>query len=525
MALLGAWLFLAPYQALTFLLPDGGRAYTGGGGKIVFAADMPESSAHAQAAVLAELLRANRGYTPELLETGGHAADLDRVRSGDASLAIVQGGLNDNLDDLAALTNLAPQFVHLAVPADSSVQILRDLAGKRVGVGLPGSGAGALAAAVFGYFSFSDPVTLVNEDSGSIEEAFSRGDIDAAFIIAGLFSPPVERLFQTGYFRLIPLPEAPALARFLPGTRPATLPEGLYGPDRRIPDATSAPIDTLMVNSLLLARSDAHPALVRDALEQVYSVDFQRAARLPEWSEASGRNVAELPLHPAAALFFDRNNPVSTERLAVLFCFALACLCLALLLFLARIAQQNALQAQRREAIRPYFKTLMDLGLQIQAASTPGERAELLQQMTTSQRQAEQKWLKGLLDTEDMRNLYAVHQLRLASAAAKFPGNLQDSQVSMAQQTELDWTHQDLSPKEERSFFMGEDFQRPARRWNAPQRPLSEEEIVTILDTEGSGAGEVRVRKHAPAPRMEMAPVEVDSDVPDDTSPDQMLLF
>ncbi len=99
--------------------------------------------------------------------------------------------------------------------------------------------------------------------------------------------------------------------RSIPGPRPGFIPSGLYGTNRRIP---AEPVPTSTTTQLLVGRADVPGRVVRDLLEVIYDPRFARDLQY-DLSEENGRAVASLTLHPAAYLFYHRNDLPTSDRL------------------------------------------------------------------------------------------------------------------------------------------------------------------------------------------------------------------
>jgi len=133
--------------------------------------------------------------------------------------------------ELRILANLIPVQIHIVVPASSSIYSVTDLVGRRVGVGVPGSGTGTNATYVLeGYGIGLEQIHPVYMRLGPSIDALRAGRIDA-FFIAG--APPVEALLdlqQTVEFRLIPIAATvlEQLTTHYPFFTSATIQSGVY---------------------------------------------------------------------------------------------------------------------------------------------------------------------------------------------------------------------------------------------------------------------------------------------------------
>lgn len=426
----GVFLVIAPYQASRVRADLADWIYARGEDPLVLATASEDGAYYALGNLLRQYLDASRSYQVEVKATRGSVENIALLREGAADLALIQGGLAAERESttgewsmfapdetrLVSLANLGRQYVHIVVPADSDIQRFRDLAGRRVGVGASGGGSEAMAQDIMSFFRFQEEATLVSDHNPDLVEAFLDGEIDAAFTVYGLFAPAMERLLSSGWYRLVPMEEAPAVASYLPGTFAEELKPYLYGPNRSIPEA---PLETLGVNTLLVCQSDLPSRQVYTVLEEIFSGPFLKMARLTDLDEEGAQDALHLPLHSAAEAFYKRRDPISSDRFEILSFFLAGIVCVASVVHFLVGRHRISAQAHRREAIRPYFEAMLDYGDAVEAAASPHRLTCLIHKIMATQRGAERKWLEGDFDTEDMENLYAVYSLRCNNAFNK----------------------------------------------------------------------------------------------------------
>jgi TRAP transporter TAXI family solute receptor len=385
----------------------------------VLATGGPKGAYYRLGALLSSAVAEQGQSRLELLSTAGSMENIDKLQGGKADFAFIQGGLGADLSGLAAVANLGPEYVHLLVPADSSIQRFRDLTGKRVGIGPEDSGFEILARRVFDFEAFSPAPQLVNHDNGELEQAFLDGRIDAAFTVYGLFAPAMEEILGSGWYRLLPIAESEAIARFLPGVTPSQLPCGLYGPNRSLPPDCETLFPTMQVDTLLVTRKDTLKSPVRDVLDVLYRTEFLQKARLGRLTEERSRQVREIALHEAAERFYARNDPVSSDKFEIASFFLagmVGVFSLTHYVLNHRVLYQTR---KRRRTIIPYFETMLEFGQAVSETNDPDVLAELVDDLMAVQRDAEKAWLAGDLETEHMENLYAVFNIRSRNAFSK----------------------------------------------------------------------------------------------------------
>lgn len=387
-------------DGLPFAPPDEAASAT------LWAGDL-ESGGYTVGARLAEQA-APMGLKLAVTPTAGAAESLASLLREPAGFAVLQTGPPGIPEDITALAWLTPQFAHVVVPADSSIETFRDLEGKRIAVGAAGSGDAPLAVAVFDFFQFTDPVTLLHEDTADLASAFAAGTVDAAFTLHSLFEPAMETLLGSGYYRLLPIPEAEALAAFVPGVAAVQLAPGLYGPGRTVPPMEAGPWSTLQVQSLLVAGPDAAPRAATDVLAALFTPGLLAETRLGPLTEADAIAGMPIAVHPAATAYYQRSASLTEAAFAdgLIAMGGIALLAGVALYLLGCVGQY--LRVRRRLHVEPVLEALADLGGAVDAADSPAALEALLQEVAVAQRKAERRWLRGELTAGQLQHVAAT---------------------------------------------------------------------------------------------------------------------
>ncbi|AMD02771.1 NMT1/THI5 like protein [Halomonas chromatireducens] len=165
----------------------------------------------------AEMINDNiEGASATAEVTGASVENMGLIMRGDADLALALAdtvyqawsGTGDfegrQIENTRALASVYPNAVQLVTLADSDVQSLSDLVGKRVSVGAPGSGTELNARALLeangiSYDDFRPQRLNFNETADAIRD----GDIDAGFWSVGPPTSSILNLAATRDIRLI----------------------------------------------------------------------------------------------------------------------------------------------------------------------------------------------------------------------------------------------------------------------------------------------------------------------------------
>lgn len=135
-------------------------------------------------------------------------------------------------------------YVMIVVPQESSIQTLQDLRGKRVSVGVKGSGAEVIVASMMEgagihYDTDFTPYYLSTADSN---DSLIEGSVDAVIYATGVPTPALMELMAIDDVRLIPIEteEAEAIAGSQAYFSAGVIPAGTYdGVDYDIPTLQS----------------------------------------------------------------------------------------------------------------------------------------------------------------------------------------------------------------------------------------------------------------------------------------------
>jgi TRAP-type uncharacterized transport system substrate-binding protein len=423
--LLGGLLeFLAPDVA--YRLRDRAAEWASGGSgrQYRIALGAATGSNYRVGIALNERLAADRGYELELVEstlpgnvgallTPGDHVDLAIIHSTDDEAVRAAG--------VMGVAALEPQYFFVVVPNDNPAQEFRDLAGAvNPGVREPGQPP-TLGERVLDYYGMLPgpaaapaPVTIVRPVESNAAD-FAAGRMVAATRTQSLHSALIEDMLGTGRYRLVPIRDHDALARALPGTSPAFLPAGLYGPGRAIP---SAPVPTITVTQLLVARADVPGRVIRDILESLYDPSFSRDVRY-NLEETSGRVVGGLSLHPAAEIYYHRNDLLTADRLGRFSFVASAVAALfAGIQFAARLRRAERLR-RRRRLLAIEFERLQGIRQGLESSDSDATTCSLMREADDVLGRAEEDALAGLIDAEGIQSLRSLHRLCSRSPQAR----------------------------------------------------------------------------------------------------------
>ncbi|THH34372.1 TAXI family TRAP transporter solute-binding subunit [Aliishimia ponticola] len=250
--------------------------------------------------------------------TGGSVYNTRTIREGELDFGVVQSDVqsaaiegvrafeNDEpYADLRAVFSVHPEPMHVMVRADSGIESVMDMKGKRVNIGNPGSGTRVLADVLMGAAGVSpDDFSLAAELKSSEQSAaLCDGKLDAAIWAAGLPNGSTMEATSTCDIKLLDLTTSgtdKVLAEN-PAYAAATIPGGMYpGNDGDV--ASWGPKATFVTDAS--TPDDVVYVLVKAVFENFD--DFKKLhpafGRLTK--EEMVKDGLSAPLHPGAVKYY-----------------------------------------------------------------------------------------------------------------------------------------------------------------------------------------------------------------------------
>lgn len=251
----------------------------------------PDSYFHKTAQRYAKRLEKS-GVKVEVLTSNGSLENLARLSDPKAKvdLAIVQGGLSGkeyNFEEMVSLGSITNQPM-LVFYRGKNIELLSELAGKTIAVGMEGSGTRKLALRLLSVNGIKEEslgkTKLLNMDADAAAIALEKKEIDAAFIMSENASyGDIRKMLRSEGIKLMSFKQAAAYVRKVDYLNIFELPQGSVDLGLNIP-AQDVTLIGPMVE--LVASYNLHPALsdlVLDAATQVHGRAslFQKRGEFP----------------------------------------------------------------------------------------------------------------------------------------------------------------------------------------------------------------------------------------------------
>lgn len=272
--------------------------------RVVMTTGADDGAYHAYAKRYRESL-AKYGVDLVLMPSSGAEHNLERLRSGEGGVdvGLVQGGLVRETDaqSLVSLGSVFYEPIWVFYRGSATIARIAELHGKRVAIGIAGSGTHSLGKSVAHDNGIADaPTELVEIGGMAAADALLEGRVDAALYVAAIDAPAVQKLLRAQDIHLMDARRADAYIRRLPYLHKLDLPEGVVDLKAGIP---SQAMTMIALTANLVARPDIHPLaieLLLDAARQVHGgPSLLHAARM-----FPAPTDVELPLSSDADRFY-----------------------------------------------------------------------------------------------------------------------------------------------------------------------------------------------------------------------------
>ncbi|MFC3024986.1 TAXI family TRAP transporter solute-binding subunit [Vibrio zhugei] len=262
--------------------------------------------------------RKNHDIRCSVESTGGSIYNVNTIRAGELDFGIVQSdwqyhGYNGTSQfkqqgpykKLRAMFSLHTEPFNIIARADSGINNVKDLAGKRVNIGNPGSGDRATMQVVMNAFGWTkDSFTLASELKGSERsQALCDNKIDAFIYMVGHPNGSIKEATTSCDAKLVPAtgPQIDKIVKDHPYYTYTNVPAGMYrGTDK---DVKSFGVAATMVTS-----TDVSDDVAYNVAKAVFE-NFSTFKRLhPAFAHLKKEDMVtdgiSIPLHPGAVKYY-----------------------------------------------------------------------------------------------------------------------------------------------------------------------------------------------------------------------------
>ena len=266
-------------------------------------------------------VKESEAYTVKAQSSAGSLENLRRINRGRMQFGVVYSGhvylgregrlKNDDrrYEDALAVAHLYGAPAQLIVRQGSGIESVKDLVGKKVGVGNAGSGAFANCELFFTHMGIWDAVERNAMGYNDAAAAFGNRQLDAFWLFTAFPSGAVIMAAQTNDIDLVDLAadaEATGFFERYPYFSELAVPAGTY---RGVDHATPSFQDS----ALWVAHADVPDDVVYDLLSKIFADDGlaymrQQKETFREMRVEHGLKGIVTPLHPGAERFWSEHG-------------------------------------------------------------------------------------------------------------------------------------------------------------------------------------------------------------------------
>ena len=383
---------------------------------IVFSTGSSSGLYHRLALHLKTAIEAShRDLIIELQTSVGSRENIQRLDDGRAHLALVQNDASDG-QSVRSVAALYPEVLHLLCHTNAGIHSLRDLSGKRIGIGPADSGTEQIVTNLLAFSNLNGGTSQIQATFQESIKKLESGELDAAFFLTGLGTPVINESLKNGRLIFAPIHTQPdtsntsAMTRsrqFTGGFRvcyphvaPHTIPMMAYA------GHPAKPIPSLAVQAVFVARHDV-PA---DVVERITRTLFEQRAvlsqRLPVFThldEQSAQTGLQFPMHDGAQNFYRRREPGFLSEYAEIMGLFIT---VVLLLWSVLVWARRWYSQRQKNRIDTYYEAVEDVIRRLQDGADLQEIDELEDELLKIRQRASAELVKEQLAADESYIIY-----------------------------------------------------------------------------------------------------------------------
>ena len=258
------------------------------------------------------------GLVATAIASNGSVANVNAIGSGGVESGFSQSDVaywaqtgtgvfqdQGQVEDLRAIANLYPESIHLIASADSGIESVADLEGKRVSLDEPGSGTLVDARLILEAYGLSEEdVEAEFLKPNQAADRMRDGAMDAFFFVGGFPAGAIVELASNTDITVVPISgsEAEQVVSEYEFFAPHTIPAGTY-------EGQEGDVQTLSVGAQWVTGADQPEDLVYEITKALWN---DNTHALLDSGHAKGALITldtaldgvAIPLHPGAERFY-----------------------------------------------------------------------------------------------------------------------------------------------------------------------------------------------------------------------------
>ncbi len=265
------------------------------------------------------------GLIASALSANGSVANVNAIAGGSLESGFAQSDVaswaqtgtgiwedREAVENLRAIASLYPETIHLVAAADSGIESVADLVGKRVSLDEPGSGTLVDARIILEAYGIEeDAIEAAFLKPDQAAERMRDGAMDAFFFVGGFPAGAIAELASQNDITLVSIdgPEAAGIIEEYPFFAENTVPAETY-------EGVSEEVQTISVGAQWVTHADQPEELIYQITEALWN-DNTRS--LFDAGHQKGREITletaldgiAIPLHPGAERFYREAGMIS----------------------------------------------------------------------------------------------------------------------------------------------------------------------------------------------------------------------
>jgi len=265
---------------------------------------------------IAQIITDNTDVSASAQSTGASVENMRLLSNSEVDLAFTQTDIADyartgtqkmfeatgKIENLTGIATLYHETIQIVLPANSSINSVEELVGKRVSVGDAGSGTEANARQILEAYGLTfDDLKVEYLGFGDSSAKIQDGNLDAAFVTAGAPTSAVTELSATKGVKLLSIGDdvIEKLVNKYPYYAKQTIPAGTY--------SGVGEVTTVAVKAMLVVRKELSEDLVYEITKAIFE-NTDKLVAINKKAESITLETAlegmSLDLHPGALKFY-----------------------------------------------------------------------------------------------------------------------------------------------------------------------------------------------------------------------------
>jgi len=249
------------------------------------------------------------GITLDIRSSSGSIENYRRLKNPDSEYEVgfIQSGTTSpkETDHLQTIAAVSYEPIWVFYRGDTTINRLVQLRGKRVAIGVPGSGLLNVSQVLLAYSGISrDNTTLLEMDAVKAYQDLENGQLDAAFFI-GRPDASMQQTLLNSDLKLMSFAQADALVQKFPSLSKIIFPRASTS---IVNDLPQADVTLLAATALLVSKDTLHPALAYLLLEAAKTVHGGEDYFTP-LGAFPNLNSEEFPISDESTRYFKSGRP------------------------------------------------------------------------------------------------------------------------------------------------------------------------------------------------------------------------